>query len=207
VIGALRRLRWLVAAAGLLAAPAARGQSPTPPAGQALAVATFAAGCFWCSEADFEKVPGVVDAVSGYTGGRVANPTYKQVSDGGTGHYEAVQVRYDPARVSYAQLLDVFWRNVDPFDAGGQFCDRGPQYRAAVFYQNETERRAVEASRQKLEQSPQLRRRRVLTEILPVSTFYPAEEYHQSYYKKNPIRYKFYRSNCGRDKRLRAVWG
>jgi methionine-S-sulfoxide reductase len=170
------------------------------------AVATFAGGCFWCSESDFEHVPGVVDAVSGYTGGRVANPTYEQVSAGRTGHREAVRVTYDPRRVSYAQLLNVFWRSVDPVDAGGQFCDRGPQYTSAIFIASDEERRLAEASKRAIEQSGRLRRP-IATAILPAGPFYPAEAYHQAYYKKNPLRYRFYRSTCGRDRRLRQVWG
>jgi methionine-S-sulfoxide reductase len=192
------------AAAALLGALLA-----SAPAGEAqarLAVATFAAGCFWCSESDFEHVPGVVDAVSGYTGGRVANPTYEQVSAGRTGHREAVRVTYDPARVSYAQLLDVYWRNVDPVDAGGQFCDRGPQYASAIFVANDAELRLANASKRAIERSGRLRRP-IATAILPAGPFYPAEAYHQAYYKKNPLRYRFYRTTCGRDRRLRQLWG
>ncbi|HEX8359587.1 MAG TPA: peptide-methionine (S)-S-oxide reductase MsrA [Longimicrobium sp.] len=185
---------------GALAAASVRGA----PAEAQLAVATFAAGCFWCSESDFEHVPGVVDAVSGFTGGRVANPTYEQVSGGRTGHREAVQVRYDPKRVSYAQLLNVYWRNVDPVDSGGQFCDRGPQYTSAIFVANEEERRLAEASLRAVERSGRLRRR-IATVIVPAAAFYRAEEYHQAYYKKNPVRYRFYRTTCGRDRRLRQL--
>lgn len=187
---------------GLLAA--------APPGGaqaqKQLAVATFAAGCFWCSESDFEHVPGVVDAVSGYTGGLVANPTYEQVSAGRTGHREAVRVTYDPARVSYAQLLDVYWRNVDPVDTGGQFCDRGPQYTSAIFVANDAELRLANASKRAIERSGRLRRP-IATAILPAGPFYPAEAYHQAYYKKNSLRYRFYRTTCGRDRRLRQLWG
>lgn len=185
---------------------AAAGQAGGAPAERRLAVATFAAGCFWCAESDFEHVPGVVDAVSGYTGGRVARPTYEQVSAGRTGHREAVQVTYDPGRVSYAQLLDVFWRNVDPVDAGGQFCDRGPQYTSAVFVATAEERRQAEASKLAIERSGRLRRP-IATAILPAGPFYRAEAYHQGYYQKNPVRYRFYRSTCGRDRRLRQLWG
>jgi peptide-methionine (S)-S-oxide reductase len=165
-----------------------------------LAVATFAGGCFWCMEPPFESLKGVVSVTSGYTGGDVANPTYQQVSDGGTGHYEAVQVRYDPQQITYAQLLEVFWRNIDPTDDGGQFCDRGPQYRAAIFFHDAAQKQAAE-------QSKKAKKLRVVTEILPARPFYPAEEYHQDYAKKNPVRYKFYRFNCGRDRVLKKVWG
>ena len=170
------------------------------------AVAVFAAGCFWCAEADFAKVPGVLDVVSGYTGGRRANPTYQQVSAGGTGHYEAVRVRFDPRRVTYARLLDVFWRNVDPVDGGGQFCDRGDSYRAAIFPVDAAQRAAAEASRDALARSGRLAGP-IAVPVIAASTFYAAEEYHQDYATRNPVRYTFYRSRCGRDARLRAVWG
>jgi peptide methionine sulfoxide reductase msrA/msrB len=169
------------------------------------AAAVFAGGCFWCTESDFEKVPGVVEVVSGYTGGRVENPTYEQVSAGGTGHIEAVKVVYDPARVSYAELLEVFWRHVDPTDPGGQFVDRGEQYRSAVFYADERERRAAEESKRRLAASGRFSKP-IATEILPLGPFYPAEEYHQDYYKKNPLRYGFYRSGSGRDQFLERAW-
>ena len=165
--------------------------------------ATFAGGCFWCMEPPFEKLPGVVSVVSGYTGGTVARPTYEAVSSGATGHYEAVEVTYDPARVSYEKLLEVFWRNVDPTNAKGQFCDVGPQYRAAIFVKSEGERRLAEASKARISRA---RKFPVVTEVLPLAPFYRAEEYHQDYYKKNPVRYRFYRFNCGRDRRLRQIW-
>jgi peptide-methionine (S)-S-oxide reductase len=164
----------------------------------------FAAGCFWCSEADFEKVPGVVAVVSGYTGGRTADPTYAQVSDGGTGHLEAVRVEYDPARVSYARLLDTFWRNVDPLDAAGQFCDKGGQYTGAVFVATPGERALAEASKARVA-ARLAPRGAVATRVLAAARFYPAEEYHQDYARKNPVRYRFYRSSCGRDARLREL--
>jgi peptide-methionine (S)-S-oxide reductase len=167
------------------------------------ATAAFAGGCFWCTEADFEKIPGVVRAVSGYTGGTLAKPTYEQVSAGGTGHYEAVLVTYDPKRVSYVTLLRHFFRSVDPTDAGGQFCDRGDSYRTAIFARNAEERRAAEAEKARVNQ--QLHGQ-VVTPILAAGAFHPAEGYHQDYYKKNPIRYRFYRSRCGRDARLKEVW-
>ncbi len=173
------------------------------PAGSRAAV--FAGGCFWCTESDFEHVDGVIDAISGYTGGQVENPTYKQVSAGGTGHFEAVKVIYDPAKISYRQLLAVFWRKVNPTDSGGQFVDRGDQYRSAIFVADAQERQMAEASKKELAASGVFEKP-IVTEILPLGPFYPAEEYHQDYYKKNPIRYKWYRSGSGRDKFLDGVW-
>jgi len=167
--------------------------------------AVFAGGCFWCTESDFEKIDGVTEAISGYTGGRVANPTYQQVSNGGTGHVEAVQVIYDPAKVNYEMLLEVFWRHVDPSDAGGQFVDRGSQYRSVIFYADDQERQLAEASKESLEASGRFIKP-IATEILPLGLFYPAEDYHQDYYKKNPIRYHWYRSRSGRDQFLKKVW-
>jgi peptide-methionine (S)-S-oxide reductase len=169
-----------------------------------LAVATFAGGCFWCMEPPFDELPGVVSTTSGYTGGGKANPTYEQVSSGTTGHAEAMQVRYNPKKVSYEKLLEVFWRNIDPLTADRQFCDRGPQYRSAIFYHDEEQRRLAQRSKEALDgrfDEP------IVTEITPAGAFYPAEEYHQDYYKKNPLRYKLYRWNCGRDARLAEVWG
>jgi peptide-methionine (S)-S-oxide reductase len=181
--------------------PAAAGAQPAP-----TAVATFASGCFWCTESDFEHVPGVVEAVSGYIGGTGPEPTYQTVSAGGTGYAEAVQLRYDPARVSFAQLLEVFWRGTDPVDGGGQFCDRGDQYRSAIFVHDEAQRAAALQSREMLAQSGRLGQP-IVTEIASATTFYPAEAYHQDYYKKNPVRYKLYRYGCGRDRRLAELWG
>ena len=175
-------------------------------AGDGLAVATFAGGCFWCVESDFDTVPGVVRTISGYTGGTTDNPTYRQVTAGGTGHREAVQIHYDPEQVSYERLLHVFWRSVDPTDPGGQFCDRGVSYRTAIFTGTEEERRLAQASKDALEHSGALEAA-VVTPIEPLMTFYPAEDYHQDYYTKNPVRYKFYRYSCGRDARVREVWG
>jgi methionine-S-sulfoxide reductase len=180
----------------------------TSPAGTAqpkLARATFAGGCFWCMEPPFDKLEGVVSTTSGYTGGQVENPSYEQVSDGGTGHLESVQVLYDPAKISYEKLLEVFWMNVDPTDAGGQFCDRGEQYQTAIFFHDEEQRRLAEESKQKLIDSGRLQKP-IVTPVRPATPFYPAEEYHQDYYKKNPIRYKFYRSGCGRDRVLEKLW-
>jgi peptide methionine sulfoxide reductase msrA/msrB len=167
--------------------------------------ATFAGGCFWCMESDFEKVDGVVEVISGYTGGHKDNPTYEEVSSGGTGHVEAVQVRYDPARVTYKALLDVFWRHVDPTDPGGQFVDRGSQYRTAIFYHNEEQRQLAEQSREELNQSGRFEKP-VATEIARISKFYRAEDYHQDYYKKHSTRYKYYRFNSGRDRFLKKAW-
>jgi peptide methionine sulfoxide reductase msrA/msrB len=167
--------------------------------------AVFAGGCFWCTESDFEKLDGVIAVVSGYTGGQVADPSYKQVSAGGTGHIEAVKVTYDPDRISYEALLNYFWRHVDPTDSGGQFVDRGSQYRSVIFYANEAERKAAEASKKALAAAGQFDRP-IVTDILPLGRFYEAEDYHQDYYKKNPLRYKWYRSGSGRDRFLEESW-
>jgi peptide-methionine (S)-S-oxide reductase len=167
--------------------------------------AIFAGGCFWCVESDFEKLPGVISAESGYTGGKVANPDYHQVSAGGTGHAEAVKVVYDPTKVSYEQLVDYFWHHIDPTVKDQQFCDHGSQYRSAIFYQGEAQKHVAEASKKALEQSHKLPH--IYTEVTAASTFYPAEDYHQDYYKKNPVRYKYYRFSCGRDARVAEVWG
>ena len=180
----------------------------TAPAATAanLKKATFAGGCFWCSEADFEKADGVVDAVSGYTGGKAEDATYEKVSSGQTGHLECVQVTYDPAKISYDRLLDVFWRHVDPTDPGGQFSDRGAQYRTAIFYHDEEQRRKAEASKKTLTESGRFKEP-IATEILPLAAFYPAEGYHQDYYKKNSLRYSLYRQGSGRDPFIARAWG
>jgi peptide methionine sulfoxide reductase msrA/msrB len=170
-----------------------------------LKTATFAGGCFWCMESDFEKVNGVVEAVSGYTGGQKPNPTYEEVSAGGTGYVESVQVVYDPAKITYKELLDVFWRHVDPTDAGGQFVDRGSQYRTAIFYNDAEQKRLAEESRAQLEKTGRFSAP-IVTEIVPLTKFYPAEDYHQDYYKKNPLRYRFYRLGSGRDQFLKNTW-
>ena len=198
---ALLAFLGLAALAALLFHPA--GPSAAPPAPK-LAAAIFAGGCFWCTEADFDKIPGVVSTTSGYSGGRLANPTYEQVSAGGSGHIEVVKVVYDPARVSYQALVARFFRTVDPLDGGGQFCDRGSQYRTAIFVANPAERRVAEAIKGR---ASALLRKPVATSILPAAPFYPAETYHQDYYKKNPVPYRYYRYRCGRDARLTAVWG
>jgi len=170
-----------------------------------LQTATFAGGCFWCVEADFEKVDGVIEAISGYSGGHTENPTYEEVSAGRTGHTEAVQVFYDPQRVSYRQLLDVFWRQIDPTDPGGQFVDRGSQYRSAIFYHDEEQKRLAQESKMALEKSSRFNRP-IATEITMLTQFYKAEDYHQDYYKTHGLRYKFYRSNSGRDQFLKKAW-
>ncbi len=167
-------------------------------------VAIFAGGCFWCMEGPFDKLDGVVSSTSGYTGGHTENPTYKSSSTGTTGHYEAVQIEYDSSKVSYQQLLNVYWKNIDPFDARGQFCDKGPQYRAAIFTMNDEEKELANKSKSAL-QAKLNGKATVVTEILPAKKFYAAEDYHQDYYIKNPVRYKYYRYGCGRDKRLEQV--
>lgn len=181
---------------------AAPPRPPAPPGGGAVAV--FAGGCFWCTESDFEHLDGVIDAVSGYTGGRTRNPTYEQVSADDTGHYEAVRVRYDPAKITYAALARHFFRTVDPTDSGGQFCDRGESYRTAIFVADAGQRREAEAA---LAEANRILAGRAVTPVLPLAEFYEAEDYHQDYYRKNPVRYSYYRTRCGRDARLRAVWG
>jgi peptide-methionine (S)-S-oxide reductase len=168
--------------------------------------AIFAGGCFWCEETAFEGVPGVKSVISGYTGGSKKNPSYEEVSSGTTGHAESVKVTYDPAQISYAKLLDIFWHNVDPLSAEGQFCDRGTQYRSAIFYVDDAQKKAAEESKRKLEASKRFNRP-IVTEITRATTFYPAEEYHQDFYKKDPFRYQSYRAGCGRDRRLKELWG
>ncbi len=168
--------------------------------------AVFAGGCFWCTESDFEHMDGVIEAISGYTGGHVKNPTYSQVSHGNTGHVESVKVIYDPKIITYEGLLDAFWQTINPTDADGQFCDKGDQYRSVIFYGNEHEHQMAEASKARLAASGILGDQSIVTDILPLGPFYPAEDYHQNYYKKNPWRYKFYRAGCGRDKTLEKIW-
>jgi len=169
-------------------------------------VATFAGGCFWCMEPPFDKLPGVVATISGYTGGTKANPTYEEVSSGTTGHAESVDVVYDPKKVTYEQLLEVFWHNIDPTVKDRQFCDGGSQYRTAIFYNDQEQRQAAEASKAALEKAKPFKAP-IVTQIVMGSTFYPAEDYHQDYYRKNPVRYQIYRSGCGRDARLKDLWG
>jgi peptide-methionine (S)-S-oxide reductase len=184
----------------LMLATGAAAQAPPPKTETAI----FAGGCFWCVEADFDKVAGVISTTSGYTGGHTPNPSYEDVGRGGTGHAEAVEIVYDPAKVSYAKLLDVFWHDIDPLVKDRQFCDHGRQYRTAIFYRDDEQRRLAEASKAAVEARF---KQPIYTEITPAGPFYKAEEYHQDYYLKNPIRYKFYRFNCGRDARLEELWG
>lgn len=182
------------------------GMAPQTEEEPELAKATFAGGCFWCMEPPYDELDGVISTTSGYTGGHVENPSYEQVSSGGTGHAEAVQVVYDPSKVSYEKLLEVFWVNIDPTDAGGQFCDRGSQYRSGIFYHTEEQKKLAEASKEKLEASGRLSEP-VVTEITKATTFYRAEEYHQDYYQRHSFRYKIYRLGCGRDRVLEKLWG
>ena len=184
----------------------AAGKSDAPSEGQRLAKATFAGGCFWCMEHPFDSLDGVVSVTSGYTGGTKRNPTYEEVSAGGTGHAESVQIVYDPARIGYRRLLEVFWRNIDPTTPNRQFCDAGTQYRSAIFFHDGEQERLADESKRELDRTKMFPGS-IVTEIVPASEFYPAEEYHQQYYKKNPVRYKFYRYNCGRDRRLKELWG
>ena len=195
-------MRFLLGlAVAMVVASAASAQTPAAPE---RAVATFAGGCFWCVEADFDKLAGVISTTSGYTGGKVANPGYERVSAGGTGHTEAVEVVYDPRQVSFEKLLDYFWRHIDPLVKDRQFCDAGDQYRTAIFVHNDEQRRLAEASKKTV--AARLKQP-VHTEIAPAGPFYKAEDYHQDYYLKNPAKYKFYRWNCGRDQRLEQLWG
>jgi peptide-methionine (S)-S-oxide reductase len=200
----MRAILTLVLA--LSGALAAHGAEPAPTAGPGLAKATFAGGCFWCMEPPFEALDGVVSVTSGYTGGTKEKPTYEEVSAGGTGHAESIEIVYDPVKVSYQKLLDVFWHNIDPTARDRQFCDKGRQYRSAIFYHDDTQKRLAEESKAALERAGTLPGP-IVTEIAPAGPFWPAEEYHQDYYKKNPIRYRYYRYGCGRDARLREIWG
>lgn len=216
----LRRLTGLSCSILMLAATAACSQSTntdatamtadhasaTTSTKSDTAVAIFAGGCFWCMEPPFDQTPGVISSTSGYTGGRVDNPTYEQVSAGATGHAEAVRIEYDPSQVTYAHLLEVFWHNVDPVAVDRQFCDRGSQYRSAIFVSNAEQHELAEESKRKLEASGRFDQP-IATQIVNATTFWPAEDYHQDYYEKNPVRYKYYRYNCGRDRRLDQLWG
>ena len=196
---------WAALLLGLAIGGPASAQSGKP-AAQATAKATFAGGCFWCMEPPYDKLLGVISTISGYMGGKTKNPTYEQVTTGTTGHTEVVQVEYDPAKVTYAQLLEVFWRNIDPTQVNGQFCDQGSQYRTAVFYHDAEQQKLAAASKAALEKSKPFKGA-IVTEVSAAGEFYRAEEYHQDFYKKNPTRYKFYRSGCGRDARLQQLWG
>lgn len=170
------------------------------------AVAVFAGGCFWCTESDFDKVAGVISTTSGYIGGQLKDPTYEAVSSGQSGHIEAVQVRFDPSKTSYSKLLEAYWPSIDPLNANGQFCDNGPQYRSAIFYNSPEQQQLAQASKTALAASARLPAP-IATQILPATTFYPAEDYHQDYHSKNPLRYNYYRRGCGRDARLEKLWG
>ena len=200
----LIKLILILAAFGATTAFAQPAKLPAAPPGSA--VATFAGGCFWCMEAPFDKLDGVLATTSGYTGGMRTNPTYEEVSSGRTGHTEAVQVLYDPKRISYEKLLDVFWHNIDPTVKDRQFCDVGNQYRSAIFVHTDAQRSAAEASKGALEKSKPFKAP-IVTPIVTAAEFWPAEEYHQDYYVKNPVRYAYYRTGCGRDARLKDLWG
>lgn len=198
------RTLWTGLLAGFLVSGALMAAQPASAEGDAVAV--FAGGCFWCVESDFDQVPGVKKTISGYTGGTLRDPTYKQVVAGGTGHLEAVQIHYDPQIVSYEKLLDVFWHSVDPTDSGGQFCDRGESYATAIFAVSPEQKSIAEKSKAAVTKSGALKKP-VVTPIVTAAAFYPAEGYHQDYYNKNPLRYRFYRTSCGRDRRIKALWG
>jgi peptide-methionine (S)-S-oxide reductase len=203
-----RIILFCLMTSGLLtAAPLARPLIDGGQAGSAqYEKATFAGGCFWCMEPPFDELPGVISTTSGYTGGKTKNPTYEQVSAGITGHAESVEVMFDPAKITYARLLDVFWKNIDPVTANRQFCDSGTQYRSGIYYHTEEQKRLAEASKKALEDSGRFKQP-IVTEIVAATAFYPAEDYHQDYYKKNPIRFKYYKYGCGRAKRLEELWG
>ena len=204
-----RRRLLLVAASAALGlgavVGASHGQQPKP---AALAKATFAGGCFWCMEHAFDELPGVVSVTSGYSGGQKRNPTYEEVSAGVTGHAESVQILFDPQKSGYARLLEVYWHNVDPTTPDQQFCDHGQQYRSSIFFHDETQKRLAEESKKTIEaELAPTAKKPIVTEIVPFTEFWPAEEYHQHFYKKNPVRYQSYRLGCGRDKRLQELWG
>lgn len=202
----LVRLCAVLGLAIACAAGAAAAQAQKPGAKPAYAKATFAGGCFWCMEEAFDPVGGVISTTSGYMGGRKRNPTYQEVSSGATGHAEVVEVVYDPRKLGYEKLLEVFWRNIDPTQKDGQFCDHGSQYRSAIFYHDEEQRRLAEASRAALEKNKPFKGV-IVTEVARATEFWSAEEYHQDFYKKNPVRYKFYKAGCGREERLTQLWG
>ncbi len=199
-------MKWLKKSAGFLLIAGAIMALDAETALARSEKAIFAGGCFWCMEAPFDKLPGVLSVEAGYTGGQIKSPTYEQVSSGGTGHAEAVQIIFDPEKIGYTRLLEVFWHNIDPTVKGRQFCDFGSQYRSAIFYHGKEQRRLAIASRDALDKKRQFSEP-IVTEITSAGEFYKAEEYHQKYYKKNPIRYQYYRSGCGRDKRLKELWG
>jgi peptide-methionine (S)-S-oxide reductase len=199
-----RPLLSLIFAFAFVGAAVAQGTATKAGDKPGRAVATFAGGCFWCVESDFDHLKGVISTTSGYTGGHVKNPTYDQVSAGGTGHAESVEIVYDSSKVTYAQLLNYFWHHIDPTVKDRQFCDVGHQYRTAIFVHNDEQRKLAEASKKKVEAEL---KKPIFTEIVTAGPFYPAESYHQDYYKKNPVQYRFYRWNCGRDQRIRQIWG
>lgn len=199
-------LAALLVAIGSTAAAQMKPDTVAATGGKTLATATFAGGCFWCVESDFDKIDGVISTTSGYIGGRTANPTYKEVSAGGTGHTEAVEIVFDPARVSYRKLVDRFWTTIDPTVKDQQFCDVGSQYRSGIFYHDEQQRKDAEASKAAIEKTKPFKQP-IVTEITMATKFTPAEDYHQDYYMKNPIRYRYYRNGCGRDARLKQLWG
>ena len=203
-LGSTRRALTATILAVVAASSSGAATAAAPARATAGSQAVFAGGCFWCTESDFDKIPGVVSTTSGYTGGKLRNPTYEQVSAGGTGHIEAVRVTYDPARVSYATLAARFIRTVDPLDSGGSFCDRGYHYRSAFFVATPAQRQVAETIKKRTQASL---KKPIATLVLPAATFYPAETYHQDYYKKNQVRYRFYRLNCGRDAQLKKIWG
>jgi peptide-methionine (S)-S-oxide reductase len=194
--------RLVLPAAAAAAAPASKPATPA-----ATETAIFAMGCFWCAETAFEGLPGVLSVISGFCGGPEKNPSYEEVSSGTTGHAESVQIVFDPKRVTYAQLLDLFWHNIDPTSGEGQFCDRGHQYRSAIFYRNAEQQKLAEESKHRLETTPQKWTGKIATEIVAATTFWPAEDYHQDFYKKSPMRYESYRLGCGRDAKLEKLWG
>jgi peptide-methionine (S)-S-oxide reductase len=205
----MRRFLTATLSAGMMLISAAAGteeQMPGKMTGKAYKTAIFAGGCFWCVESDFDKIAGVISTISGYTGGMKHNPTYRQVVAGGTGHLEAVKITYDPKKVSYKRLVEYFWRTVDPTDGGGQFCDRGQSYTTAIFTATPAQKKIAAASKARLVTDKVLKRP-IVTPIRDATSFYPAETYHQNYYRKNPIRYKYYRYSCGRNARIRAIWG
>jgi peptide-methionine (S)-S-oxide reductase len=202
----IRNLLLALGASLLIGATSIHAQTAKPAVTPAHAKAIFAGGCFWCMEHPFDILPGVVSTTSGYTGGQKVKPTYEEVSSGSTGHTEAVQVVYDPQKVTYEKLLDVFWHNIDPTVKNAQFCDHGTQYRSGIFYLDDEQRRLAEGSKTALDRNKPFKGA-IVTEITRATEFYPAEDYHQDYYLKNPVRYKYYRSGCGRDNRLTQLWG
>ena len=205
----MKRILALLALAAIALAQLAHAQTPQPAAARpatGTAKATFAGGCFWCMEPPYDKLDGVIATISGYIGGKKANPTYQEVTSGTTGHAEVVEVEYDPKKISYEKLLDVFWKNIDPTQKDAQFCDHGSQYRSGIFYHDAEQKRLAEASKAALAKNKPFKGE-IVTEVTPATTFYRAEEYHQDYYVKNPVRYKYYRTGCGRDARLKELWG